>query len=191
MSDCKGCPDVLPPGFTRPPDATPDWKPSGMPTGLPECTSNEPLINTPEVRYSEAFVIYAGGSHEEHLASMLAAIPKGFDRVAITPDGLIEYEKGLDDWEPPSPIDGYLRDSKNQWLFRPLWESCRWRQYGVAIKSKCQCLDVIARCTTSGCWVKHTNCLECGARLPIREKVNPVKKTIQSLHIPDLDRSSK
>jgi hypothetical protein len=188
---CKGCPDAIPPGYTKPEGAPRNWTPDGLPDGLPECTSKGSLIDTDEVTYSKSWGIYTGGTPEMHFSTLALTIPKDFSRVTVDQDGCIEYKKGQDGWEPPRPIDGYERDPENKWFFRPTWESCQWRHYGVAVLAKCQCLDVIARCSLNGCFVKSTECSECGARIEIRPRQKPVKKTIQSLRLPDLDRSSK
>ena len=188
MTDCKNCPDSAP-GFTQPDN--PKWTPKGLPEGLPECRSREPLIDTDEMIFSKSWAIYTGGSPESHLVMIITTIPEDFTRVTMQPDGNIEYEKGQDGWEPPRPIDGYVRDPDNQWLFHPIWKSCRWRQYGTVVMQQCQCLDVIARCSLTSCWVKSAECSNCLACSVIKPRPTPKKKTIQSLRLPDLGRSSK
>jgi hypothetical protein len=190
-SPCKGCPDSLPPGYTKPDDAPLDWVPTGLPEGLPECVSKADLVDTPGTIHSESLGLYVGGTPEEHLCTIFLTIPKEYTRVDMTHSGDILYKKGPDDWEPPGPIDGYECDGENQWLFHPLWKSCKWRHYGVAIKQKCQCIDVIARCGISSCWVKSSECSECKARASIKSQRIPQKKTIQSLRFPDLPHNSK
>ena len=185
---CSGCPDTTPPGFTKPVDAALDWVATGLPKGLPEGLSNKPLADTDEIVYSRVWGIYVGGSPEEHFATLAMTIPQDYTRATVHRDGSLEYTES--DWEPPSPIDGYERDAENQWLFHPKWKSCRWRQYGVAVKLKCQCLDVIARCSLTGCWVQFTDCSECGARLPIKPSIVPKKKTLRSLRFPEKVRES-
>ncbi len=187
MSDCEGCPDV--PYPSMPKGVSPTQK--DILRGLPDGTSNNPLPEHPDVVYSEFWGAYMGGSPESHLVNIILLMPEGFDRIRVHPDGSLEYEKKLDDFEPPSPIDGYECDPENQWLFKPLWQSCSWRNYKVALKKKCQCIDVLAKCTVNFHWIKFEDCLRCTARLPIESPKKPVKKTLKSLRLPNLDRSSK
>jgi len=157
---------------------------------LPQGTSNEPLPELPGLTYSHIWGVHLGGGPEDHLVSVILTIPKGFDRVFAHPDGSLEYKK-LDGFEPPSPLDGYRRDSKNPLLFKPLWMSCAMRYYGVVVKEKCKCIDVIAKCSINMHWVQYEDCLKCQARLPIKSPEKPVKKTRQNLRLPNLGCNSK
>jgi len=187
---CRTCPDT-------PYPSAPDNPVGVVPTiddtleGLPDGTVGGPLPDVPGIKYCDTWGVHTGGFAEDHLVSILFATPEGIDRFGIHPDGSIEYEKGLDDFEPPSPIDGYERDPENHWFFKPLWESCAWRHYKVALKEACQCIDVLAMCTANRHWVRYKDCLRCKCRLPIRNRPTIKHKTIQSLRLPDLDHSSK
>ena len=132
-----------------------------------------------------------GGSAESHLINIILLMPEGFNRIRVHPDGSLEYKKDSTAFEPPSPINGYERDPENQWFFKPLWESCTWRQYKIAYKKKCQCIDIIAKCAVNLHWVTFEDCQKCRARIPIKVLEKPVRKTIQSLRLPDLDHNSK
>jgi len=158
--------------------------------GLPDGTTKE-LQELKDVVYSKIWSVDVGKFAEGHLAQIVETVPGNLDRISSHADGSLEYEKGLDDFEPPSPIDGYERDSENLWLFRPLWESCTWRHYTTMFKQKCQCIDVLAKCSVSGHWVKYEDCLKCQSRLPILNQPFPKKKTRATLRLPDLNRSSK
>jgi len=191
MSDCKGCPDSVYP-------STPDVPKGVVPShedvikGLPSGTSDDPLPDLSDVMYSEVWGVYTGGPPETHLVGNVMLFPEELSgQLQMHADGSIEYEKGLDSFEPPSPINGYERDSENRWLFKPLWESCTWRHYKVAYKKKCQCIDILAKCAINMHWVTFEDCQKCRARLPIKAMKKPVPKTIQTLRHPDLDRSSK
>ena len=106
-----------------------------MPQPVPEPTFTSPR--------GTGWVVYTGGTHQRHLAMMRHTLSPGYDRVTFHDDGSIEYRKGPDDWEPPSPIEGYERDPKNPLFFRPLWKSCTWRMYGTEVMAACQCLQVL------------------------------------------------
>lgn len=186
MSDCKGCPDVPYPSIELPRDTS--LTQIGI-EGLPGIT-NEPPNLQEGLTHTKIWSIYTGGSAEDHLIGILLTLPENFKRIQIHLDGALEYEKGLGDWEPPSPIDGYSCDSKNKWLFRPLWKSCKWRQYSTVVKDKCQCIEVIAKCTLGFNWVKFENCQQCEARMPIEPRYIFKRKTIENLHLPDFDRNS-
>ncbi len=119
------------------------------------------------------WVIYTGGPPENHLAMMQHTLPSDFKRAHFLSNGSIQYEKGPDDWEPPSPIEGYERDVENDWLFHPLWESCQHRMYGTEIKEACECIQVLTMCTYPDTELnKHgkvvfTICKSCPQRVPI------------------------
>lgn len=189
MTDCEGCHEVPYPTLELPKGTSPTRK--DVFKGLPDGTSNDPLPEHPDIIYGDSWGAYTGGPPESHLVNIILLMPEGFDRIRVHPDGSLEYEKRPDDWESPSLIDGYERDSENPWLFKPLWESCSWRNYKIALKKKCKCVDVLARCTVNFHWVKFEDCLRCTARLPIESPKKPIKKTRQSLRLPDLDRNSK
>ena len=131
----------------------------------------------------QGWVVWTGGPPEAHLASLSFVLPPGMLHVRIHPDGSIEYEKGLDDWEPPSPIDGYERDAVNQRLYRPLWKSCQCRYFSVKVKEACQCLDVIAKCGHPQAevvdeFVKCWLCNQCEDRVAIPQPFVPKRKTL-------------
>jgi hypothetical protein len=188
---CEGCPDVpYPPAPDIPKNRSPNR--DEILKRLPQGTSGDPLPEKPELTYNHVWGVYLGGTPEDHLVSVIFVIPEGFDRIIAHPDGSLEYtKKGLDGFEPPSPINGYERDTKNPWLFRPLWESCVMRHYGIVVKEKCQCIDVIAKCSVNAHWVRYEDCLKCEARLPIKSPMIPVHKTRATLRLPTLGRSSK
>jgi hypothetical protein len=89
---------------------------------------------------------HSGGPPEIHLAMMQHTLPPSYSRAHFLPDGSIQYTKGPDDWEPPSPIEGYERDAENPWFFRPLWKSCQLRMFGTEIKEACECIQVVTIC---------------------------------------------
>lgn len=160
--------------------------------GLPDGTSNAPLPDLSDVTYSEAWGVYVGGPPETHLVGIIMLFPEELSgQILMRTDGSIEYKKDPAAFEPPSPINGYKRDSENQWLFKPLWESCTWRHYKVAYKKRCQCIDILAKCAVNMHWVTFEDCQKCLARIPIKTVKKPVPKTRQSLRLPDLDRNSR
>jgi len=133
----------------------------------------------------QGWVIFTGGPPEAHLAALAHVLPQGYDRVTVHHDGSIEYAKGLDDWEPPSPINGYERDAANPLLFRPLWKSCRWRRFSVRVTDNCQCLNVVAKCghpmsPNVDEFVKCEICNRCECREEIKPRPIPQKKTLHS-----------
>jgi hypothetical protein len=186
---CKGCPDLpYPPAPEVPVGMVPNLEDTYK--GLPEGTTSE--LKLPEgVITSGVWAVHQGFHAEDHLAQIYMTLPEGFTRVDIYGDGSIEYKKKPDDFESPGPIDGYVRDPENPFLFRPLWESCEWRYYTTVLKVNCQCIDVIARCSVNSHWVRYADCIQCKCRLPIKKRPNPVLKTRQNLRLPDLDRNSK
>lgn len=188
---CKGCPDsVYPPTPHVPAGVVPTYEDAIQ--GLPDGTSDDPLPDLSDVVYSEVWGVYIGGPPETHLIGNIMLFPKELSgRILMHADGSIEYGKRLDGWEPPSPINGYERDPENQWLFKPLWESCVWRHYKVAYKKRCQCIDIIARCSINSHWVTFEDCQRCRARIPIKQTLKPVHKTINTLRLPEVGRSSK
>lgn len=189
-ASCEGCPDTpYPSTKSVPKDQAPELK--DVLARLPQGTSGGPPPEKPGHTYSKVWGIHLGGGPEDHLVSVILAVPEGFDRIVVHPDGSLKYKKGLDGFEPPSPINGYERDSENPWLFRPLWESCAMRYYGIVVKEKCQCIDVTAKCSINSHWVRHEDCLKCEARLPIKSPLVPIHKTRQNLRLPVLDHSSK
>jgi hypothetical protein len=133
----------------------------------------------PKDKPTMGWVVYTGGTPERHLAMMQHTLPEGYTRAKFLSDGSIEYEKGPDDWEPPSPIEGYERDAENQWLFRPLWKSCQLRMYGTVVKEACECIQVHAVCSHPEVRlddhgeVNYDVCKECPHRMPIQELIVP------------------
>lgn len=165
-SDCKGCsePHQAPPNGGVAPEATGrPLRPSG-----------------------QGWVTWTGGPPEAHLAALAFVLPHGLVHIRIHPDGSIEYiGERPDDWEPPSPIDGYERDAENPKLFRPLWKSCQHRYFSVVVKDACHCLNVVAECgrpelKTADKSVDCQACNLCEHRLSIPELQRPKKKTLQS-----------
>lgn len=161
VEDCKGC--------------------SGSPSHAPEPLSEN--IGRSVRGSGQGWIVFTGGPPEAHLGALRHIVPKDFDRVVIHPDGVIEYtKKGLDDWEPPSPIDGYDCDVVNPGLFRPLWKSCQCRSFSVIVK-RCQCLDVIAKCDNPLAanvneFVQCETCDQCEQREEIPTPLRPQKKTL-------------
>jgi len=187
---CEGCPDVAyPPAPDVPTGQTPSTE--DVFKRLPGGTSGGPLPEKSGLIYSDVWGIHLGGTPEDHLVSVVLAIPEGFTRIFVHEDGSLEYKKGPDDFEPPNPINGYERDLKNQWLFKPLWKSCAMRYYGVVVKDKCKCIDVTAKCSVNSHWVKYEDCLRCKARLPIEVPLVPIHKSRQNLRLPDRGHNSK
>jgi hypothetical protein len=111
--------------------------------------------------------VYSGGSHEDHLAMMRFTLPPGHERVTFHDDGSIEYQKGPDDWEPPRPINGYVPDAENPWLFHPVWRPCRLRMHSTILHESCQCIDVVAFCMGSQKMLTSEECDSCEQRIPI------------------------
>jgi len=165
-SECEGCPGPRP----TPSDG-----------GVAPEAPGRPLRAS-----GQGWVIWTGGPPEAHLAALAFVLPHGLLHIRVHPDGSIEYiGKRLDDWEPPSPIDGYERDAANQRLYRPLWKSCQCRYFSVKVKEKCQCLDVIAKCGNPQAkvvdeFVKCVDCDQCEDRVAISEPFVPKRKTLHS-----------
>ena len=134
---------------------------------------------------SVGWVVYTGGPPRLHLAMMQHTLPDDFHRAKFLPDGSIQYAKGPDEWEPPSPIEGYMRDELNDWLFHPLWKSCQLRLYGTFVKENCLCIEVLAVCNHPETKpdehgeVKFNICESCKRRVPIAEPVMPFHVKIQ------------
>lgn len=190
MSDCKGCPDsVYPPAQDILKGVIPTHEEAVR--GLPGGTSNEPLPDLSGVAYSDVWGVYIGGPPETQLVGNVMLFPEELSELLMHPDGSIEYKKGADDFEPPALINGYERDPENQWLFRPLWESCTWRYYKIAYKKACRCIDLVAKCTVNMHWVKFEDCQKCRVRIPIKTPKKPVCKTIQSLRLPEVGYTPK
>ena len=165
-SDCEGCP-----------------QPRQFPM-IPETSSEAPGRR---LRPSgQGWVSFTGGPPEGHLAALAHVLPVDIAYVTIHPDGSIEYdEKRPGGWEPPSPIDGFERDTENPRLFRPLWKSCQLRSFSLTVKENCRCLDVIAKCgnpraPVTDQLVKHMACVDCDYRLSILVPPKPRKKTLHS-----------
>jgi hypothetical protein len=188
---CAGCPEGAYPSAPKTPIGSPVMSPKEILEGLPSGTSNNPLPELEGVLYSKVWAVDQGMFAEGHLIQIVLTIPEGSRLIGSRPDGSIEYKKEAGDFEPPTSLDGYERDSENQWLFKPLWESCSWRHYTTMLKTKCQCIDVLAKCTVNGHWVRYEDCLRCKSRLPIARYTPPKKKTRASLLLPDLDHNSK
>ena len=185
MSNCEGCSNDIPNAIEIP-NRISMIKREGFPEG-----KNGPLKLQDGATHTNIWSIYTGGLAEHHLIGIILTLPEDYQRIQVHPDGSLEYEKGLDDWESPSPIDGYVRDSENKWLFHPLWESCIWRQYSTILKSQCKCIEVIAKCDQSFNWVKFEDCQQCKARVPADLPITIKKKTIKNLRLPDLDHNPK
>ncbi len=122
------------------------------------------------------------------------SIPLGYERVEIDSDGVIVYEKDLNDWESPRSIDGFERDSENLFLFRPVWVPCKSRVYSILVQDKCQCIDVLAECLHNNPedgtpYVRYEDCEKCTCLRPYVKPL-PGKKTVSSLRIPNLHHSS-
>jgi len=133
---------------------------------------------------SQGWVVYTGGAPNVHLAGIANVIPDDYDRVIVDDSGGIIYKNKPDDWEPPSPIDGYIQETGNPLIFYPLWKSCKWRAYSAIVKSACNCLEVIARCNqpqaeTFCQLVKCAVCDQCVERIAIPElPPRPKRKTL-------------
>lgn len=130
-------------------------------------------------REGERWVVFTGGEPEQHLAMMQYTLPEDYTRGKFLPDGSIQYEKGLDDWEPPSPVEGYKRDTEDPWLFRPLWKSCQLRMYSTVVKESCRCIQVRAACNHPETPIEVSGnvtlevCEACQHREPIRKRLAP------------------
>lgn len=138
-----------------------------------------PEVILPAKKPTVGWVIYTGGPPERHLSMMQHTLPDGYVRARFLPDGCIKYEKGPDDWEPPSSIEGYERDAKDPWLFHPRWESCQLRMYGTVVRDACECIQVLAVCSHSEVElndhgeVTFDECQDCPFCTPIPSPVLP------------------
>ncbi len=141
-----------------------------------EPIENEPGIPDvvlPAKKPSRGWVIYTGGPPEAHLSAMQHTLPADYKRARFLPDGSIQYEKGPDDWEPPSPIEGYECDAEDDRLFRPLWESCQRRLYSAGVKEGCKCIQIRTICSrletesSEQVNIDFATCHECKWREPI------------------------
>lgn len=160
-----------------------------------DCPDENGESTTPEIvvpsKHTTGWIVYTGGSFKLHLAMMQHTLPPDYSRAHFLVDGCIRYEKGPDDWEPPSPIDGYKRDTENPWFFRPLWKSCRLRMFGTEIKEACECIQVIAICNhpetdlNSHGEVPFTMCEACPHRDPIPVLVQPKSRASQGRSGPE------
>jgi len=130
-------------------------------------TISQPTAESGPRPNGPGWVVYSGGSHENHLAMMRFTLPPGYGRVTFHDDGSIEYQRGPDDWEPPRPIDGYVLDGENSWLFRPVWTPCALRMHSTVLHESCQCIDVIAFCMRSQKMVTSEKCDSCEQRVPV------------------------
>ena len=132
---------------------------------------------------------------KDGFGELVHSIPKGYDRIEIDSEGVIVYKKDLDDWESPRSIDGYERDPENPFVFRPLWSPCKSRLYSILVQDQCQCVDVLAECTyrlpekDKHLFVKYEECEKCVHLRPY-QRPKPRKKTVSSLRVPNLHRSS-
>lgn len=169
MSNCQGCPDTQ---ITFGKNRTVE--------------TSHPLFR----------VFCVGANGEPSFGELKLSIPPGYERIDINLDGVIEYKKDLDDWESPRPIDGYLRDSENPFIFRPQWVPCKSRLYSILVKDQCQCIDVIAECIHTPSkdnkhrYVRYEDCEKCTCLRPY-QRPKPQKKTVSSLRVPNLRHSSK
>ncbi len=184
MSECKDCPER--PTIHLKDEVHPKRSEVHQPP------KEEVLVGTIEglperegVLYNRAWAIYTGGPPEAHLFGINQIIPERAEHIEVNLDGSIEYKKGLSDFEPPSPIDGYQRDKENDHLFLPQWKSCVWRHYGILFKTSCQCIDVLSRCGKTSRMTSYTKCEECTERMGIPEMVVSEKKTVKSLRFPE------
>lgn len=177
VSNANGCQDC-PPIEQQPPE-------------IPELV--QPDVKTyPEPEIDLTWVFHTGGPPHAQLLVMVTTLPPDYARIQVYNNGDLEYKKtGPDDFEPPSPIDGYVCDQENQWLFHPLWKSCQNRLFSIVVKPQCQCVEVLAKCILTEGLVKYEACEKCKGRVEISEMKVPKKKTIQSLRLPDLDHNSK
>jgi hypothetical protein len=125
----------------------------------------------------ERWIVYGGGFPEHPLAMMQHTLPGDYTKGKFLSDGSLKYEKGPDDWEPPSPVEGYERDAKDPWLFRPLWKSCQLRMYSTVVKEACDCIQVRAMCnhpeTGPSPMVDFEICEACQKRQPIQARIVP------------------
>ena len=158
---------------------------SDCPQRPPEENVSQPVLEvTPAPKRGTGWVVYTGGTHERHLAMMRHTLPPDYDRVTIHDDGSIEYKRVPDDWEPPSPIEGYQRDPNNPLSFRPLWKSCQWRMYGTKVKETCQCIQVLPACShpatvlSAHGLVEFDTCKHCPNRKPIPTPKLPARRPL-------------
>lgn len=127
------------------------------------------------------WVVYTGGPPETHLAMMQHTLPEDYTYGYFLPDGTIQYDKRLDDWEPPSLVEGYERDGQDSWSFHPLWKSCQFRMYSTEVKDKCRCIQVLAICSHPNAKldehgrVTYKECSECTKCLPIPIPLVPIR----------------
>ena len=125
----------------------------------------------------ERWIVYTGGLPERHLAMMQHTLPDDYTKGKFLPDGSIQYEKGPDDWEPPSPVEGYECDAEDPWLFRPIWKSCQLRMYSTVVKEACECIQVRTMCnhpeTGPEPGVTFETCKACPNREPIQARLVP------------------
>lgn len=77
-------------------------------------------------------------------------IDDGVERTFLRPffhdDGSIEYPQRGDELDVPPDINGYKRDLDNPWLFRPLWNDCKFRLQGTKLIGGCGALEVVMVC---------------------------------------------
>lgn len=73
---------------------------------------------------------------------------KSFSRARFQPDGSLIYPKK--GFEPPPPIEGYVRDPGNKWKFIPIWPDCSTRARMLQLK-QCGAYNVIMVCKNAEC----------------------------------------
>jgi len=123
---------------------------------------------------ANCWIVYTGGTHEQHLAMMQHTLPDGYQKGHFNRDGSIQY---VDGWEPAKPIDGYVSEDGRH--FTPVWPSCMLRLYHASVSESCECIEVSAICVHPQVITDETervtcaiceNCLHRNA-IPVREKL--------------------
>ncbi len=187
---CEGCPDTPYPFGPQSLSTNPSEGFEELSKNLPKGTSGGPLPEADGIEYSVFWAAQLGQYAEDQLSQIGTTFPVDV-QICVSNTGDIKYEKGPDGFEPPGPINGYERDEEDPWLFHPIWESCTYRHYTSLFKTKCQCVDVLAKCSISDHWVGYEDCLKCGSRCPLETYREPIKKTRHNLRMPDLDHTPK
>jgi hypothetical protein len=123
---------------------------------------------SPSAASSPVTIIHTTGTPDTIWERVGAALP---DYVASWSDGVLKYEKGLDDTLPPSPPEGFRVVPGDPWSFAPKWESCTQRVYTVSLSDPPDAnIVLVTECfhPETDQKVSYSVCDGCPHRIPIK-----------------------